>query len=284
MSFAKRLCVAADHQRHRERPRLGREIGHRPARNAGFLQRLAPHRLLDRFARLDKAREARPHAGAEAALPAEQAALAIDRQHDHHRIGAREVLRLAARTVAPPTGVRHVPSACRNWRKSDDARASVSIAFASASAATCSGATSPWIAIERRSMTRKSGLILERFRRRLIDRRPRTAEHRPAGRETRSRARARAHAPRPSPNNACGSLALRSTTSSPPITIGTAPRPRGRRASRRRGDRPRGRVDWRYNREAASVRGRACVTPGGRKLACRSRRRNGEASARFRSS
>ena len=34
----------------------------------------------------------------------EARALAADRQHDHHRIGAREMLCLARRAIAPPAG------------------------------------------------------------------------------------------------------------------------------------------------------------------------------------
>src|ERR1041384_1397988 len=80
-----RLRVAADHQRHRERPGLRREVLHAPADDAGFLQRLAPRRFFDALARLDEACEARPHIGDEASGTAHQAAVAVDRQHDHDR-------------------------------------------------------------------------------------------------------------------------------------------------------------------------------------------------------
>src|ERR1700722_6204304 len=60
-----RLRVAADHERHRERPGLRGEIGDPPADDAGLLAGLAPNRRLDRLARLDEAGEARPHAGLE---------------------------------------------------------------------------------------------------------------------------------------------------------------------------------------------------------------------------
>ena len=63
---------------------------------------LAPYRVLDRLARLDEARETRPHPGLEAMRSAEQAALALDREHDGDRVGARKMLRLAGRTIAPP--------------------------------------------------------------------------------------------------------------------------------------------------------------------------------------
>ena len=62
-----------------------------------FLLDLAPHRLLDRLARLEEAGERRIHARREARLPAEQAALAVDREHDHHRIDARKDLDRAGR-------------------------------------------------------------------------------------------------------------------------------------------------------------------------------------------
>src|SRR5436309_94610 len=75
------LRVATDHQRHRERPGLRGEIFHVPARDAGFLHGLAPGRFLDALARFDKSRKARPHVGDEAPGAAEQAPLAIDRQH-----------------------------------------------------------------------------------------------------------------------------------------------------------------------------------------------------------
>ena len=69
-----------------------------------LLADLAPHRLLDRLAGLDEAGEARIHALRKARLAAEQAALAVERQHDDDRIGAREMLRLAGVAFAPPAG------------------------------------------------------------------------------------------------------------------------------------------------------------------------------------
>src|SRR5438034_615737 len=72
-------------------------------RNAGFLRGLAADGILDRLARLDKAGEAGIHAGREACLAAKEAAFAVDGEHDHHRVGAREMLGAAVRTVAPVT-------------------------------------------------------------------------------------------------------------------------------------------------------------------------------------
>ena len=70
-----------------------------------FLAGLAAHRLFDGLARLDEARKARPHARRKARTAAEQAALAVDREHDDDGIGARKMLRAAGRAVAPPAGV-----------------------------------------------------------------------------------------------------------------------------------------------------------------------------------
>src|ERR1700722_13200654 len=100
-----RRRMAADHQRHRERPRLRREIGDPPAHDPGLLAGLAPHRLLQGLAGLDKAGKARPHVRRKARAAAEQAILAVDRQHDDDGIGTREMLHAAGRAVAPPAGV-----------------------------------------------------------------------------------------------------------------------------------------------------------------------------------
>ena len=44
--------------------------------------------------------------GGEARLPAEQAMVAVEREHDRDRIGARKMLRLALRAIAPPAALR----------------------------------------------------------------------------------------------------------------------------------------------------------------------------------
>src|SRR5580704_7608496 len=46
------FSMTADHQRHRERPWLRREIAHTPGNDADLLQHFAAHRFLDRLARL----------------------------------------------------------------------------------------------------------------------------------------------------------------------------------------------------------------------------------------
>src|SRR6266853_1583433 len=99
------LRMTPDHQRHREGPWLRSEIGDAATYNAGLLQGFPPHRIFDGFARLDESREARPHALGKPGLPAEQAPFAIDRQHDHDRIGAGKMLSSARRAIAPPAGV-----------------------------------------------------------------------------------------------------------------------------------------------------------------------------------
>ena len=106
-----------------KRPGLRREIGDAAAHDARLLAHLAPHRLLDGLARLDEAREARPHGGGEAAGAAEHAAIARDRQHDDDRIGARKMLGLAGRAIALPAGLDDW-SARRNSSRTDGAHAS----------------------------------------------------------------------------------------------------------------------------------------------------------------
>src|SRR5690606_21682098 len=76
--------------------------------DAGLLEDLAPHRVLERFARLHEAGKARIHARREAGLTPEQAALTVDREHDDHRVGARKVRRATLRAVAAPAGIGHL--------------------------------------------------------------------------------------------------------------------------------------------------------------------------------
>src|SRR5262252_8503415 len=99
-----RLGMTADHQRGRKGPGLRGEITHASANDAGLFARFPPHGVFDRFAGLDEAGEARPHAGLETVGAAEHAALARDRKHDHDRIRAREMLRAAGRAIASPAG------------------------------------------------------------------------------------------------------------------------------------------------------------------------------------
>src|ERR1700733_6305687 len=90
-----RLGMAADHDRRRKRPRLRGEIAYAPAVDTGLLGHFAPHRFLDGFPRLGEAGQARPHGRREAPRAAKHAAFTQDHQHDHDRIGARKMLRLA---------------------------------------------------------------------------------------------------------------------------------------------------------------------------------------------
>ena len=67
----------------------------------GLLAHLARHRVFEALARLDEAGQGRIHAGQrEILVAAEQHPVAIDHQHDHRRVGAREVHRLAGRVGA----------------------------------------------------------------------------------------------------------------------------------------------------------------------------------------
>ena len=76
-------------------------VGDGAGADAGLLVELAAHRVLQRLARLHEAGEAGKHPRREAVLAAEHAAVAVDRQHDDDRIGAREMLGAAGRAVAP---------------------------------------------------------------------------------------------------------------------------------------------------------------------------------------
>ena len=69
----------AEHQRAGERPRLGGDVGDRVERDARLLEHLAPHRLLERLARLDVAGQEREAALRPARLAAEQQAVAAVR-------------------------------------------------------------------------------------------------------------------------------------------------------------------------------------------------------------
>src|SRR5262249_60069920 len=103
-----RLGVAADNQRQGKGPGLRGEMGDAAARDAGLLLPLAPYRLLDVLARFDEAGEARPHGRGEARRAPEQAMLALHRQHDDDRIGARKMLGPARRTLALPAALDRV--------------------------------------------------------------------------------------------------------------------------------------------------------------------------------
>src|SRR5215468_582357 len=109
------LGMASDHQRHREGPRLRCEVGNASAFDTGLLQGLPSYRILDGFARLDESRKARPHALGKAGLPAKEAALAMDRQHDDDRVGARKMLGATRRAITSPAGL-HGSGRCATIR------------------------------------------------------------------------------------------------------------------------------------------------------------------------
>ena len=104
MSLRLRLGEAADHQRGRKGPGLRGQVDDARAGDAGLLADLAPHRVLDRLAGLEKPGQRRIHARREAGLAPDQAALAVDGQHDHDRVDARKMLCVAGRAFAPPAG------------------------------------------------------------------------------------------------------------------------------------------------------------------------------------
>ena len=98
----------AEHQRGRERPRLGGDVLRLRDLDAALLHHLPGDGLLERLARLHEARQGgvaprRPHG-----LAAEQQAVAVRDDHDHDRVGAGMVLRAAARAHAHEPGLPHL--------------------------------------------------------------------------------------------------------------------------------------------------------------------------------
>src|SRR5258706_11858621 len=89
-----------EHQRSRERPRLGRVIFDPVDFDAGFLEYLARHRVFERFSRLDEAGDGGVAPDRPGGLPSQEGALRIADQHDDGRIDPRELLMAAARIAA----------------------------------------------------------------------------------------------------------------------------------------------------------------------------------------
>ena len=220
MIVVERLGMAADHQRHRKRPRLRAEILHAPACDAGLFQR---SRAAPRPRSLRPARRSRQ--GTTTCVAAKRPErpsrprVAAHRQHDHDRIGARKMLALqAGQSRFQPASTRSVGAP--QFEQKRCRACQCSIALASASGGRCSGATRPWIAIERRSMTTRSFARLQRLGacRRDADAETRRAvdqaeEHGLGG-------SAPARAPRSSVNSGIvhAVAGFLSTISSPPIT------------------------------------------------------------------
>jgi hypothetical protein len=91
--IARRVAsVEAEHQRDRERPRLGLQVADVANGDAGLLQHLARDRVLQPLARLDEPGQRAVTARRPRRLAAHQAAVAVGDEHDHHRIGARMML------------------------------------------------------------------------------------------------------------------------------------------------------------------------------------------------
>ena len=82
----------AEHERAREGPRLRGDVARVGDLDARLLEHLARHGLLERLARLDEAGQRAVAAGRPGRLAAEQDAVAVDDEHDHHRVGARVVV------------------------------------------------------------------------------------------------------------------------------------------------------------------------------------------------
>ncbi len=99
----------ADHQAGRQRPGLAAEVGHLADPHARLLLDLATHGVLHRLAGLHEARERgvaplRPQRAASEQGPLVGAAgLAVGDDHDHCRVGPRELVATAA------VAVQHVP-------------------------------------------------------------------------------------------------------------------------------------------------------------------------------
>ena len=85
----------ADHQGGGEGPGLIGAIGHCPRLQPHFLHQFAAHRFLDGLARFDEPGQRRKHPAGKLLAAPDQTMVAMRRQHDHHRIGAGEMLRLA---------------------------------------------------------------------------------------------------------------------------------------------------------------------------------------------
>ena len=104
-----RIGMEAEHQRGRERPRLRRVVAHVGDLDADLLPDLAGDGVLQALARLDEAGQRRVHVLGPLALAAEDDPVAAADQHDHRRVGAREMLRAAIVVDADPdvAGLAH---------------------------------------------------------------------------------------------------------------------------------------------------------------------------------
>src|SRR5262245_4827948 len=101
------LGDATQHERVGEWPGLARvelDLAHP---DAGFLQHLAAHRVLDVLSRFNEAGQGRVPLLGEAMLVRQQTTLTIRDQHDDDRVGAREPLQTTGPALAPPASVLH---------------------------------------------------------------------------------------------------------------------------------------------------------------------------------
>jgi len=106
--LVERLADARDHQLRRKRPGLAGDIADLADMHAGFLQRLAPHRILDALPHFEEPGERRIAVRGPARLAAEHHPIAMFGKHDHHRIDARIMLGPAVRAEAAPAGAEDV--------------------------------------------------------------------------------------------------------------------------------------------------------------------------------
>ena len=90
------LGMEADHHRGGKRPGLRGTVDDVLHPHLDLLVDLARHGILEALARLDEARQRRMHAARKMLAAAQQALVAVMDQHDDRRIGAREMLGLAA--------------------------------------------------------------------------------------------------------------------------------------------------------------------------------------------
>src|SRR6202035_3992832 len=100
--LGQRFAEEAHHQARRKRPWLRGEIAYPPDLNARFLEDFATHSLLQSLARFHETGETRESSPGAPVAAAQQAPLAPDREHDHDRVDARKVVRLAIGAMPHP--------------------------------------------------------------------------------------------------------------------------------------------------------------------------------------
>ncbi len=163
MSSLSASAMAADHQRHRERPGLRVEIFHPPAFDAGLLQRLAPHRVLDalRPARRSRRGTTTWSAAKRPERPSKQRSPRTASMMTTGSVRGKCSTLQAGQARFQPASTMSVVAPQLEQKRCRACQCS--IALASASGGRCSGATSPCTAIERRSVTNEIVARLQRL-------------------------------------------------------------------------------------------------------------------------